>query len=62
MVDTEHMSVLLTVGEFSRMTQLSVKALRHYDDVGLLSPRRSTVPAVRSAGPIRAGAIPATRT
>jgi hypothetical protein len=37
MVDTEHMSVLLTIGEFSRMTHLSVKALHHYDDVGLLS-------------------------
>ena len=32
------MSVLLTIGEFSRMTHLSVKALRHYDDLGLLSP------------------------
>ena len=32
------MSVLLTIGEFSRMTHLSVKALRHYDEVGLLSP------------------------
>ena len=32
------MSALLTIGEFSRMTHLSVKALRHYDDVGLLCP------------------------
>ncbi len=32
------MSVLLTIGEFSRMTHLSVKALRHYDDLDLLSP------------------------
>jgi DNA-binding transcriptional MerR regulator len=32
------MSVLLTIGEFARMTHVSVKALRHYDDVGLLSP------------------------
>lgn len=32
------MSVLLTIGEFSRLTHLSVKALRHYDDVGLLQP------------------------
>ena len=32
------MSVLLTIGEFARMTHLSVKALRHYDDVGLRSP------------------------
>jgi DNA-binding transcriptional MerR regulator len=32
------MSTLLTIGEFSRLTHLSVKALRHYDDVGLLQP------------------------
>lgn len=29
---------LLTIGEFSRATQLTIKALRHYDDVGLLQP------------------------
>src|SRR5262245_44896218 len=28
----------LTIGEFSKMTHLSVKALRHYHDVGLLEP------------------------
>jgi DNA-binding transcriptional MerR regulator len=32
------MSTLLTIGEFSRLAHLSVKALRHYDDVGLLHP------------------------
>jgi DNA-binding transcriptional MerR regulator/effector-binding domain-containing protein len=32
------MSALMTIGEFSRATHLSVKALRHYDDVGLLQP------------------------
>lgn len=32
------MDVLLTIGEFSKMTYLSVKALRHYHDVGLLEP------------------------
>lgn len=32
------MAALLTIGEFSRLTHLSVKALRHYDDVGLLQP------------------------
>jgi DNA-binding transcriptional MerR regulator/effector-binding domain-containing protein len=32
------MSTLLSIGEFSRLTHLSVKALRHYDDVGLLQP------------------------
>jgi DNA-binding transcriptional MerR regulator len=30
--------VTLTIGEFSKMTYLSVKALRHYHDVGLLEP------------------------
>jgi DNA-binding transcriptional MerR regulator/effector-binding domain-containing protein len=28
----------LTIGEFSRLTHLTVKALRHYHDVGLLEP------------------------
>ena len=32
------MDVLLTIGEFSKMTYLSVKALRHYHDTGLLEP------------------------
>jgi DNA-binding transcriptional MerR regulator len=32
------MATLLTIGEFSRMTHLSVKALRHYHDVGILEP------------------------
>jgi DNA-binding transcriptional MerR regulator len=32
------MPTLFTIGEFSRVTHLTVKALRHYDDVGLLRP------------------------
>lgn len=28
----------MTVGDFSRMTHLSVKTLRHYHEVGLLEP------------------------
>ncbi len=32
------MGSLLTIGEFSRATHLSVKALRHYERVGLLPP------------------------
>jgi DNA-binding transcriptional MerR regulator len=32
------MSTLLTIGEFSRLTHVSVKALRHYHDMGLLAP------------------------
>ena len=38
-VNTSPMATtLLTIGEFSRMTHLSVKALRHYHDVGVLEP------------------------
>lgn len=32
------MATLLTIGDFSRMTHLSIKALRHYHDVGVLAP------------------------
>ena len=32
------MDALLGIGQFSKMTYLSVKALRHYHDVGLLEP------------------------
>ena len=35
------MDGLLTIGDFSRMTFLTVKALRHYHDVGLLEPART---------------------
>lgn len=34
------MSTDLSIGDFSRMTQLSVKTLRHYHEVGLLQPGR----------------------
>ena len=32
------MNDLVPIGRFSKMTRLSIKALRHYDDVGLLRP------------------------
>jgi len=32
------MTTMLTIGDFSRMTHLSVKALRHYHDLGVLEP------------------------
>jgi len=32
------MATMLTIGDFSRMTHLSVKALRHYHDLGVLEP------------------------
>jgi DNA-binding transcriptional MerR regulator len=34
------MDGLLSIGDFSRMTFLTVKALRHYHEVGLLEPAR----------------------
>ncbi|CRZ16989.1 MerR family transcriptional regulator [Mycolicibacterium neworleansense] len=34
------MSIDLSIGDFSRMTQLPVKTLRHYHEVGLLVPDR----------------------
>jgi hypothetical protein len=34
------MTILLTIGDFSRMTYISVKALRHYHELGLLEPAR----------------------
>lgn len=38
MTDNGTMSTRLSIGDFSRMTHLSIKALRHYHDVGLLVP------------------------
>jgi DNA-binding transcriptional MerR regulator/effector-binding domain-containing protein len=38
MVDNGLMAAGLTVGDFSRVTHLSVKTLRHYHQVGLLEP------------------------
>jgi DNA-binding transcriptional MerR regulator len=32
------MATLLTIGKFSRMTHLSVKALRRYHDTGVIEP------------------------
>jgi DNA-binding transcriptional MerR regulator len=55
-------STLLSIGDFSRMTFLSVKALRHYHDLGLLKPaaidpetgyRRYEVGQIASAQAIR---------
>jgi DNA-binding transcriptional MerR regulator len=37
-VKTEEVPDTLTIGEFSRITHLSVKTLRHYHEVGLLEP------------------------
>jgi DNA-binding transcriptional MerR regulator len=54
--------VVLSIGEFSKMTYLSVKALRHYHDIGLLEPaavdaetgyRRYVVEQVATAQAIR---------
>ena len=34
------MTASVTIGEFSRLTHLSVKTLHHYHDIGLLAPAR----------------------
>ncbi|WP_112243802.1 MerR family transcriptional regulator [Kribbella monticola] len=34
------MTALVTIGEFSRLTHLSVKTLHHYHEIGLLAPAR----------------------
>src|SRR5215469_13514099 len=39
------MSVLVPIGDFSRMTHLSVKALRFYHDQGVLEPARIDPPS-----------------
>lgn len=41
----------VTIGEFSRLTHLSAKALRHYHDVGLLLPERIDATGYRRYGP-----------
>jgi MerR family regulatory protein len=59
-------STLVGIGDFSRMTFLSVKALRHYHEVGLLPPaeidlrpvlvdrpRARSDPSARSCSPRR---------
>jgi DNA-binding transcriptional MerR regulator/effector-binding domain-containing protein len=38
MTENASMSIKLSIGDFSRMSHLSIKALRHYHDVGLLPP------------------------
>ena len=37
-MDTLETSELMTIGRFARITGLTVKALRHYDELGLLRP------------------------
>ena len=50
------MRIRLGIGDFSRMTHLSVKALRHYHDVGLLTPARSTRCPAMGISPARSSA------
>ena len=47
-----------TIGQFSRMTRLTARMLRHYDRLGLLAPARSiraaatgTTPGTNSSRP-----------
>jgi DNA-binding transcriptional MerR regulator/predicted transcriptional regulator YdeE len=45
------MEPLVTIGEFARLSHLSVKALRHYHDVGLLTPAAIDSSGYRRYGP-----------
>ncbi len=53
------MSTLVSIGDFSRMTHLSIKALRFYHDQGLLEPTRidpdSGYRVVRQCAGLQAG-------
>jgi DNA-binding transcriptional MerR regulator len=54
--------VLLSIGDFSKMTYLSVKAIRHYHDVGLLEPAViDPVTGYRSYGPSQVATAQAIR-
>jgi hypothetical protein len=48
---------LLGIGEFARQSRLSPKALRIYDDMGILPPARTCQPCHRA----RCGALAASR-
>jgi DNA-binding transcriptional MerR regulator len=40
---------LVSIGEFARLSRLSPKALRRYDESGLLAPRTS-IPTLATGG------------
>ncbi len=31
---------MLKIGDFSKLSRISIRMLRHYDDIGLLKPKR----------------------
>ena len=31
---------MLKIGEFSKLSQISIRMLRHYDEIGLLHPKK----------------------
>src|SRR6478609_934527 len=44
------MQTLVTIGQFSRLTHLTVTTLRHYHEVGLLTPVRIDASGYRRYG------------
>ncbi len=52
-----HSEDLLSIGDFAALARLSVKALRHYDEQGLLSPVRVD-PVTRYRQYLKAGVEP----
>jgi DNA-binding transcriptional MerR regulator len=56
------MPALFSIGDFSRMTYLSIKTLRHYHDVGLLEPSKvDASTGYRYYGPDQVGVAQAIR-
>jgi DNA-binding transcriptional MerR regulator len=47
---TRRTAVSYSIGELAKLTGVSIRALRHYDDVGLLSPRERTAAGYRKYG------------
>lgn len=35
---------MLKIGEFSKLSRVSIRMLRHYDDIGLLKPAQTQNP------------------
>ena len=47
---------MLKIGDFSKLSRVSIRMLRHYDEIGLLKP--ATAITLRSSFPLRAGSMP----
>ena len=44
---------MLKIGEFSKLSRVSVRMLRHYDDIGLLTPAYIDLSLIHISEPTR---------